>query len=261
MTDLLAVTLGNTSAAAATADADGVLRDVARAPLAQLEAILTPRLEAADGPVVVGSVNPPALVRLREAAEAAGCDGPFVAGEDFPIPVRTDVDEPDRVGTDRLLAALAAYRRAGRACIVIDVGTAVTVDAVDDAGTFLGGAIAPGRELMAQALAEGTAQLPYVTPCHAESILGKNTSDAIRTGIYHTFLGGTTMMLAAALSEVGEHAAVFLTGGDLATIKSDADDLLSQCDTQEDELKQRGWPVPELVLEGLVLAWREQQEP
>ena len=261
MTDLLAVTLGNTSVAAATAGAGGALRDVCREPLDRLESLLDARLEAAEMAVVVCSVNPPALARLRQALAAAGQAPPLVAGEDFSIPVEADVDEPARVGTDRLLAALAAYRRAEGACIVVDAGTAVTVDAVDVGGTFLGGAIFPGPDLMARALAEGTAQLPLVKPEYAESILGRNTRDAIRAGVHHGWRGGVIMMLAAALSEVGEHASVFLTGGDLAPLKSETGDFLRGYDGEEGESDRQVRVVPDLVLEGLVLAYRERAEP
>jgi type III pantothenate kinase len=250
MNDLLAVTLGNTSVAAATVDADGALRDVVRAPLEQLEALLALRLEASDGPVAVCSVNPPALARLRRAAEAAGCKPPLVAGEDFPISIRTDVDEPDRVGTDRLLAALAAYHRAGRACIVIDVGTAVTVDAVDDDGTFLGGAIFPGPGLMARSLADGTAQLPLVEIASAAAdgpVIGRNTEAAIRSGITRAMTAAVARLAGEMRDALGTAAPVYVTGGYA---------------TPQDAEGGADWTVvPDLVLEGLVLAWRGHQEP
>ncbi len=250
MSGLLAVTLGNTSVAVATADEAGTLHDVGRASREPPEAFLAPRLETADGPVVVCSVNPPALDRVRQAVEAAGADGPYVAGEDFPIPIHADVDEPGRVGTDRLLAALAAYRRAGRACIVIDAGTAVTVDAVDEDGTFLGGAIFPGPGLMARSLADGTAQLPLVEVGREfvpERAIGKNTQEAIRSGIMRALAGGIGGIAGDMMQVVGTAAPVYITGG-----------------YAPPEHGERGIAesvVPDLVLEGLVLAWREHREP
>jgi len=250
MTDLLAVTLGNTSVAAAAAHPDGALGEVSREPLARLEAALGPRLEAAEGPVLVCSVNPPALERLRRTAVAAGFDPPQVAGEDFAIPVAADVDEPARVGTDRLLAALAAHRRAEGPCLVVDVGTAVTVDAVDEAGTFLGGAIFPGPRLMARSLADGTAQLPLVEMSGVEAgdrVIGKNTEAAVRIGVSRALSGALGYILTAMLLELGVQGPVFLTGGDAPPAENEAD------------LKgTRYVVVPDLVLEGLVLAWRER---
>jgi len=249
VTDLLAVTLGNTSVAAATAGAGGALRDVCREPLDRLESLLGARLEAAEVPVIVCSVNPPVLARLREMAEAAGRAPPLVAGEDFSVPIETDVDEPARVGTDRLLAALAAYRRAEGACIVVDAGTAVTVDAVNGDGTFLGGAIFPGPDLMARALAEGTAQLPRFhirSGMVPASAIGKDTEEAIRSGITRALAGAVTGLAADMMNEMGTAASVYITGG-YAPPRGEGDGS--------------GWmAVPNLVLEGLVLAYRERAE-
>ena len=250
MTPILAVALGNTSVAAATAGADAALRDVGRASLEALEAFLAPRLEAADGPVIVASVNPPALERMRRAAETVAADGPHVAGADFPIPIRADVAEPARVGTDRLLAALAARHRAGGACIVVDAGTAVTVDAVDADGTFLGGAIFPGPGLMARALADGTAQLPLVEVGREfvpERAIGKNTEEAIRFGIMRALSGAVGGIAADMMQVVGTAAPVYITGG--------------YAPPGQGERGVAESVVPDLVLEGLVLAWREHREP
>ncbi|KPJ72667.1 MAG: hypothetical protein AMS14_07395, partial [Planctomycetes bacterium DG_20] len=172
---------------------------------------------------------------------------PKTARDDFPIPIATGVREPDRVGVDRLLAALAAYRRTGGACIVVDCGTAVTVDAVDSGGVFLGGAIFPGREMMARALAEGTAQLPHVRGSAApESVLGKSTEEAILAGLVRGTAGALESLVAAAMMEVGLHARVVVTGGDAAVPESPV-------------LRRKSQVVPDLVLEGLVMAYREWQ--
>jgi len=250
MTDFLAVTIGNTSVAVAAVDAEGTLHDVRREPLERLEALLADRLKAADeagAPVIVCSVNPPALARLREAVEAAGHAPPLVAGQDFPIAIRTDVDEPDRVGVDRLVAALAAYRRTGGACIVVDAGTAVTVDAVDAEGTFLGGAIFPGPGLMARSLAEGAAQLPRLdirSGLVSESAIGKNTEEAIRYGVTRALAETASGIAAAMMGELGAITLpVYITGG--------------YAPPTDEEGGADGVVVPNLVLEGLVLAWRE----
>jgi type III pantothenate kinase len=220
---------------------------VGRASLEELEAFLAPRLEAADGPVIVGSVNPPALERVRRAAETVAADGPHVAGADFPIPIRADVAEPARVGTDRLLAALAARHRAGGACIVVDAGTAVTVDAVDADGTFLGGAIFPGPGLMARALADGTAQLPLVEVGREfvpERAIGKNTEEAIRSGILGATAGAVERLLRDVAGVLGVAVPIYATGAAAGAAAGRALTI-----------------IPDLVLEGLVLAWREHSEP
>jgi len=254
MTALLAVTLGNTSVAVARADGSGAPDNVRREPLERLGALVNEHLNAlggADATVAVCSVNPEAMEQLRELAAGAGTARIRVAGEDFPITIETDVDEPRRVGADRLLAALAAYRRTGDACIVVDAGTAVTVDAVDAAGTFLGGAILPGPDLMARALADGTAQLPHVdvrAEVASESAIGKNTESAIRAGVVHGCAGAVRALAQVICAELGCAAPVLVTGGAAGRLGDAA-------------LGPAVAVVPDLVLEGLVLAWRDQAEP
>lgn len=106
------------------------------------------------------------------------------------LPLEIDVEAPERVGMDRLLNAVAAnrIRKAGEPAIVIDVGTATTVDAVSAEGVFLGGAILAGPELTARALHEYTAALPHVTleelARSEPPVIGRNTQEAIASGLY-----------------------------------------------------------------------------
>jgi type III pantothenate kinase len=106
------------------------------------------------------------------------------------LPLELDVETPERVGMDRLLNAVAGnrIRRAGEPLIVIDVGTATTVDAVSADGVFLGGAILAGPELTARALHEYTAALPHVTleelARSEPPVIGRNTQEAIASGLY-----------------------------------------------------------------------------
>ena len=252
MNDLLAITLGNSSVVMATMTDDGALHDLRREPLARLEdlfAEFVPAPQVRQAPIIVASVNPAALARLRAVAPAAGPAAPKAARDDFPIPIATDVDESRRagIGVDRLLAALAAYRLTGSACVVVDCGTAVTVDAVDAGGTFLGGAIFPGRDMMARALAEGAAQLPKVAIGPAESVVGRNTEDAIRAGIVHGSDGALAALIAGAQAVAGQGATVILTGGDAPLPGS--------------PVLRPGYKVrPDLVLAGLVMAYSEWQE-
>ena len=84
----------------------------------------------------------------------------YRVGRDLHVPINIALDDPATVGQDRLINALGAFRRARQACVVIDVGTALTVDFVDGVGTFQGGVIAPGPRMMLAALHERTAALP-----------------------------------------------------------------------------------------------------
>lgn len=124
---------------------------------------------------------------VRENGSAAQVISDF---RDIPIPV--DVENPEKVGLDRLLAALGAIGRLGcdTAIAVIGVGTAVTVDIVDKQGCFRGGTIFPGLRTMARALNELTAQLPLVEELTPATVPGRDTAAAIRAGIVNAVAGG-----------------------------------------------------------------------
>ena len=253
MSRVLAVTLGNTTASVSLTDADGRLGEVLRVPIGRLENLkeILPGTDAdlsEEGVrVVAASVNPRALARFRGIALDVTGSEPDVAGADFPIPIRAEVDAPEHVGVDRLLAALSAFRRAGGACIVVDAGTVLTVDAVSADGGFQGGAIFPGLEMIARALAEGTALLPRVDLPSEAPLVGKNTREAISAGLVHGVRGAVAALVEGARETVGREAAVFLTGGDAALLAPHLPAVLREV-------------VPNLVLEGLVIAYRERQK-
>src|SRR6187549_859040 len=102
--------------------------------------------------------------------------GTLLLGRDFPALVKNRAQHPETVGADRLAQASAAWARTKGACVVVSMGTAITIDAVSGRGEFLG-------RLMARALHEHTALLPEVEPARMRSPLGRHTRDAIRAGI------------------------------------------------------------------------------
>lgn len=138
--------------------------------------------------VITGS-NPLRIERVVDEWPA-GWIPPRVVSDRLALPLEIDVEAPERVGIDRLLNAVAGnrIRRPGEPMIVIDVGTATTVDAVSAEGVFLGGAILAGPELTARALHEYTAALPHVTleelACSEPPVIGRNTQQAIVSGLY-----------------------------------------------------------------------------
>ena len=151
----------------------------------ELQAWLVPEPTAA----FLISVCPPASDRLAEwfRQQLPNCPLRQLQRVDFPLQVHVDV--PDRVGHDRLAAAVAArnLKAPERAAIVVDAGSAVTVDLISPAGDFLGGAILPGWQIMARSLADGTHLLPYVDcgglRC-APDVVGRSTEKAIASGLY-----------------------------------------------------------------------------
>jgi type III pantothenate kinase len=163
--------------------------------------------------------------------------------------LKVDVDAPEKVGIDRLLGVLAAKQLVapGQPAVVVDAGSAVTVNLLDEKGAFAGGAIFPGLRLMAESLHDYTAQLPLVKVTeHAPVVPARSTMPAIAAGVHWAVVGGVSALLRNLAEAVpsAEPLPVFLTGGDAAVI---APDLLDR-DQFRYELR------PLLTLEGLRLA-------
>jgi type III pantothenate kinase len=127
------------------------------------------------------------------------------------MPIR--IDNPREVGADRLVNAVAAFDRVRGACVVVDFGTAITYDAVSDAGEYLGGIISPGAEISIDALYERAAKLPKVELAEPRSLIGKSTVDAIRSGIVFGFAGQVEGIVRRLRVELGPETPVIATGG------------------------------------------------
>ena len=201
-----------------------------------------------DGPPrwVASSVCPEADEALAADCRRRGVPGPEMFGRELPIPITTLADEPERVGTDRLLCALGARELAGAPCIVVGAGTAITVDLVDAQGRFAGGAIAPGFSLSAQALHQGTASLPLVEPLAPERAVGADTTEAMRSGIDAFCRGGAAELVRRILAELpgreAEGLSLVVTGGQAERLLP-----LAGC-----ELPARH--VPDLIFVGMAAA-------
>ena len=137
---------------------------------------------------VAGETDAPVRLATLGAASGAGAETRLA------IPIRTNVDEPARVGTDRLLAALAAYARFARPLVIVGFGSALTFDCVDGGGVFLGGLIFPGPRLCAKALARQTAALPEIDVSEAAPVIGRNTEEAIRVGIFRGIANAVSLL-------------------------------------------------------------------
>jgi type III pantothenate kinase len=158
------------------------------------------------------------------------------------LPLRVLVARPDHVGVDRLLDAVAvnSRRTGGTPAVVIDAGSAVTVDLVDESGAFLGGAILPGMRLMAEALHDYTALLPLLPPPDTTPVVpGTTTPAAMELGIFWAVAGGVALLLREYNSFCRSAIEVFLTGGDAPRLHS----VIPEA---------RLWP--EMTLEGIRLS-------
>ena len=137
------------------------------------------------------------------------------------LPLRVLLEKPDYVGIDRLFSAVAARSRTppGRPACVIDAGTAVTVDWLDADGAFRGGAIMPGLHLMAQALHDHTALLPFVRIQTAPPPMpAPDTRKAMEAGIFAAVAGGIEKLVRE-LTNNSDSAQIFLTGGDAGLLR------------------------------------------
>ncbi len=191
---IIGVDIGNSAAKAALVDGTSVAAsgrlDTSIASLDDLEAglrILVVHAPERPSAVVAVSVVDRWTSRLKQAAESLVL--PVVMADATTIPMPTALARPDLTGPDRLLAAWAASILHGQPVIVVDLGTATTVDAVDADGFFLGGAIVPGLGLAADALATGTARLPRADLALPADVIGSDTTMALQSGIVLGHIG------------------------------------------------------------------------
>jgi len=170
----------------------------------------------AGAPWFIASVNRATTARLCEQLQSVGTNNVHrLTVNDIPLQVA--VDSPDQVGMDRLVNAVAVnrLREATRPAIAVDVGSAITVDLVSDAGAFIGGAILPGIGMSARALHEFTDLLPLVPVSElaaATTPVGKSTDAAMRAGLFWGAVGAIRELVNR-YSSCGSSPQVFLTGG------------------------------------------------
>jgi type III pantothenate kinase len=246
--NVLALDIGNTSidlAMVAGEDVTDIRKIPANEPAA-LEAAIAELWLSTPEPrrIVACSVNPTAADAADDAVRQATDQTMLLVGRDLPLPMATALESPESIGADRVCSAVAAYDRLGAACVVADFGTAVTLDAVNDEGVFLGGAILPGLALASAALAGNTALLPPVEPAEPEGTFGQTTPEAIRHGVFAAVRGALKDRTEAYATELGNWPIVIATGGDAAVVIGDV---------LEHEFVQA--IVPDLTLRGVAMAY------
>ncbi len=180
--------------------------------------------------IALASVNESVAGPLAKALKARlGADVSRL-GADLGIPVGTCLDEGAKPGTDRLLNAAAAWDKFQCATVVIDAGTAVTVDFVDGKGVFQGGAIAPGVALQLRAMHDGTAGLPLVAPAApTDEPFGKCTEQAMLQGVHHGIRGLVQRLVERYAEAYGAFPRVIATGGDAEALFAE-DDVVEMVD-------------------------------
>jgi type III pantothenate kinase len=204
---------------------------------------------------VVTGVHPQTRDRLIDWLRQRGDAVDLIDAADQ-LPLHVPLADPDGVGIDRLLNAVAANRRRvpGGPAVIVAAGTAVVVDWVDAAGAFRGGAILPGLRLMARALHEHTALLPLIDiPREEPPLPGASTVAAMAAGVFWAAAGGAQAVIRQLLRADGAAAApatVFLTGGDAPLLESALRSWLPEVSARPPTLVP--WPL--MTLEGIRLA-------
>jgi type III pantothenate kinase len=232
---VIVVDIGNTTTGIATW-ANANIRTALHTPTnddAAFEESLKAHIQACPGgqpaAVVVGSVVSGVLDRLRETVEKSLQQQILVVGEDIELPIDVAVRDRKAIGVDRVCAAAAAYEQIKAACAIVDFGTAVTVDVVDDDGVLLGGAILPGIDLQFRALHEHTAALPVVSQGVPELPFGRDTVEAIQTGVCRGIAGAVRGIVEGYATHLRQWPQVVATGGDtefMAPLLDFADSLV-----------------------------------
>jgi len=166
---------------------------------------------------IIASVVPPVEPILEELSRCYLGISPLLVGPGVKTGVRICTDNPREVGADRVVNAAAAHRLYGGPLVIIDFGTATTVDVVSSEGDYLGGAIAPGVDIAAEALFERASKLPRVELIPPEHAIGKNTVASMQSGIIFGYVGLIEGLVARILRELGGKARVVATGG-LSTV-------------------------------------------
>ena len=183
--------------------------------------------------IIIGSVVPRSIHNLTVLAQKYFGVEPMIAGAgDTDWGIAIDVDEPRSLGADRALDAIAAHAKYEGDLVVIDFGTATTIDAVDFNGAYKGGIIAPGINLSLDALVGNTAKLPRIAieKPESDSVIGRNTEDQMLIGVFWGYVALIEGLVARMKKEIGRPAKVVATGG-LALLFDEITDLFDEVDS------------------------------
>ena len=168
---------------------------------------------AAVDAVVVASVVPPLNSSLVEAIQRYFGRDPVMVGPGIKTGLKIHYRDPKEVGADRIVAAMAAFKKYGGPLIIIDFGTGTTYDVVSAEGDYLGGAIAPGMGISVDALYERAARLQRVELKAPPNVIGRTTAESMQAGIIFGFTAQVEGMVARIRTELGQDARVIATGG------------------------------------------------
>jgi type III pantothenate kinase len=191
--------------------------------------------------ISLASVVPPLTGKIIEACRRYLLNDPFVVDAGVKTGVRVRYEDPRAVGADRIVDAVAVQRLYGGPACVVDFGTGTTFDAISQEGDYLGGAIAPGIGIAAEALFLRTAKLPRVDLQRPPSVIGRNTVHSMQSGLFFGYVSLVEGMVARFRKELGPTMKVIATGG-LAEVVAEETQIIDII-------------APWLTLDGLKILW------
>lgn len=189
------------------------------------------------GDVIISCVVPSLLQTFEQLCRRYFQKKPQVVGPGIKTGMPIHYDNPKEVGADRIVNAVAAFERYRRSLIIVDFGTATTFDVISPKGEYLGGAIAPGVGISAEALFERASKLPRVEIARPAQVIAKTTVSSMQSGIFFGYVGLVDGIVVRMKNELREQPLVVATGG-LAP-------LIAESSRTIDEV------APDLTLEGL----------
>ena len=172
--------------------------------------------------IIISSVVPPVEGTLRQVCESYFHLQPLFVEPGIKSGMPILIDNPSELGADRLVNAVAAFERYGGPCVVVDFGTATTFDVISAKGEYLGGAIAPGLGLSAEALFSRAARLSRVDIKRPAKVVGANSVTCLQSGLYFGYIGLVDGLLERIAAELGAQPRVVATGGLARLIAQDS---------------------------------------
>jgi type III pantothenate kinase len=174
---------------------------------------------------ILASVVPSLNDTVVDAVDRAFDHEIMIVGPGIKTGMPVLAENPREVGADRIVNSVAAYERVKRAAIVVDFGTATTFDCISDKGEYLGGAIAPGMEISANALFARAAKLPRSEIARPPRVIGRNTIHSMQSGIVFGYVGLVDGLVRRLTSEMETEVTVIATGGLASLIEPDSETI------------------------------------
>lgn len=245
---LLAVDIGNTNIALGVFDGKDLIqhwkiRSEQQKTSDEYEIILLNLLSIAHleaksvRSVIISSVVPPLTPVFQSLSQDFLNINPLVVGPGLKTGMSILYENPQEVGADRIVASVAAFDKYGGPAVIVDFGTATTFDAISKDGEYLGGAIAPGIQIAAEALYLKTAKLPRIEIKKPKNAIGRTTVTSMQSGLYFGYVGLISNIIDEISKELGEGIKIIATGSFASQIYPD--------------LVSIEYLEPYLVLEGL----------